>query len=168
VPPVSRRVLLTATPLALATLAACGTNTTDQANDAESPTTDEDQGPDLADELTLIAAYTGAIESFPQLRGTLNAIADQHRAHARQLGAGEEELAAIAATLPGSEKIKPAITELIELERAAAKMRASSAQRSTDTDNTRTLTFIAASEASHVPELIDVRSSTNANAGSTS
>lgn len=162
-PQVSRRVLLTATPLALATLAACGTDSTNQADDDESPTIDPGPDLNLVNELTLIAAYAGAIQTFPQLRGTLSAIADQHRAHARELGATEDELDAITATEPTAQRIKPAITELIDREREAAQQRAKSAQQSTDTENVRTLTFIAASEASHVPELIDVRSNVDPN-----
>ncbi len=167
-PSVSRRILLTATPLALATLAACGSDAANLSTDGPSPGADDGPGPDLADELALIAAYAGAIEAFPQLRGTLGAIEDQHRAHARALGASEEELAAISATSPVSEKIKPALTELIDREREAAQLRASSAQRSTEVDTTRTLTFIAASEASHVPELIDVRSNVGAESNESS
>jgi len=42
------------------------------------PTAPAEPDPNLVDEFTLIAAYTGAIAAFPELRGTLTTIADQH------------------------------------------------------------------------------------------
>ncbi|HEV8025577.1 MAG TPA: ferritin-like domain-containing protein [Candidatus Nanopelagicales bacterium] len=121
------------------------------------PTAPPEPDQNLLDELTLIGAYLGAIETFPNLRGTLTTIADQHRAHARELGASEADLTAIEPITPRANNIRPAVTELIKLERAAAQLRADSTAGLEDGEAVRVLTFIAASEASHVPELQDVR-----------
>ena len=114
----------------------------------------------LVDELSLIGAYLGVIEAFPELRGTLQSIADQHRAHARELGAGDDDLAAVAPITPAAVRAKPALTELVARERSAAALRAESALRGQDAGRVRALTYIAASESSHIPELRDIRGQT--------
>jgi hypothetical protein len=121
------------------------------------PTAPAEPEEDLLDELTLIGAYLGAIKAFPELRGTLSSIAEQHRAHARELGATQADLSDVTAIPPSTAKAAGALTELIKRERAAAGMRSDMAMTATDAASTRTLTFIAASEASHVPELQDAR-----------
>jgi len=121
------------------------------------PTAPEEPDANLVDEFALIAAYTGAIAAFPELRGTLTTISDQHRAHARELGATDTDLAGIEPIPPDAAKVRPAVTELIKRERAAARLRADSTVGDLDAATIRALTFIAASEASHIPELQDVR-----------
>ena len=123
------------------------------------PTAPAEPDPNLVDEFTLIAAYTGAIAAFPELRGTLTTIADQHRAHARELGASDADLAQIEPIPPEGARVRPTVTELIKRERAAARLRTESTIGDVDAQMVRSLTFIAASEASHVPELQDVRRS---------
>lgn len=155
----SRRSLLVATvvPIGAGLVAACGSDTPAPEPVEVRPSAPQAPEENLLDELTLIGAYLGVIEEFPELRGTFSTIADQHRAHARELGASEEQLAAVEPIIPNAVRRGPAITELISRERAAADMRAESAVRAASPDLVRTLTFIAASESSHIPELRDLR-----------
>ena len=122
------------------------------------PTPVPEPDPNLLDELNLIGAYLGVIEAFPELRGSLSAIADQHRAHATELGATDEQLTQVTAILPAAVAPRPAIGELIARERAAAELRVETALTSNEPTTVRALTFIAASESSHIPELRDLRS----------
>lgn len=155
----SRRRLLIAAgvPVGLGLLAGCGTQTPLPQAVEVKPSAPEAPDENLLDEFGLIGAYLGVIAEFPKLRGTLSAIAEQHRAHARELGATEEQLAAIEPIASDASRQGPAITRLISRERAAADMRADGAIRATTPDQVRALTFIAASETSHVPELRDLR-----------
>lgn len=156
--PTRRAVLLGA--IALPTLTVVGCSSEEPAPEAVTvePTSAPIPEENLQDELTLIGAYEGAVLAFPELRGTLAAIADQHRAHARELGADETTLAAIEPIPPSAKRPRPALTELIKRERAATALRAESANQESDGPRVRALTFIAASESSHIPELQDVRS----------
>jgi len=155
--PTRRAVLLGA--IATSATVVVGCSNSDQQPEAIEiePTAPPEPDPNVLDELALIGAYTGAINAFPELRGTLGVIADQHRGHARELGATEAELAAITPIPPSATNIRPAVTELIKRERSAANLRADSTAAAQDPEAVRALTFIAASEASHVPELQDVR-----------
>lgn len=144
-------------PVGVGVLAACGGGTPVPEAVEVRPSAPEAPEENLLDELSLIGAYLGAIAEFPELRGTLSAIADQHLAHARELGASQDQLAAVEAIVPDAVRRGPAITELISRERAAADMRADGAVRAQSPDQVRTLTFIAASESSHIPELRDLR-----------
>jgi hypothetical protein len=155
---VTRRSVLAASGL-LGALVVTGCGSEEASPDAVSIDPIEPEAPDenLVDELSLIGAYLGVIEAFPELRGSLQAIADQHRAHARELGAGDDDLAAITPITPAAVRVKPALAELVAREQSAAALRAESAQRGQDTERVRALTYIAASESSHVPELRDIR-----------
>lgn len=156
--PPTRRAVLVGGFAAGATLVVGCSSSSEQPEAIEvEPTAPPQPDPNLLDELALIGAYLGAVEAFPELRGTLATIADQHRAHARELGATETELAAITPIPPSAANVRPAVTELIKRERSAADMRAESAAGAENGESVRALTFIAASEASHVPELRDVR-----------
>ncbi len=156
--PPTRRVVLLGGFAAGATLIVGCSSSSEQPDAIEiEPTTPPPPDPNLLDELALIGAYVGAIEAFPELRGTLTTIADQHRAHARELGATEADLTAITPIPPSAANVRPAVTELIKRERSAADLRAESALAAETGESVRALTFIAASEASHVPELRDVR-----------
>lgn len=155
--PTRRAVLLGAIATSATLFAGCS-NSDDQPEAIEvEPTALPEPDPNVLDELALIGAYAGAINAFPELRGTLNTIADQHRAHARELGASEAELVSVTPIPPSATKIRPAVTELIKRERSAANLRADSTAAAQDPEAVRALTFIAASEASHIPELQDVR-----------
>jgi hypothetical protein len=160
--PLSRRTLVLSSSavlgaLSLGVLSACG----DQDSGPEAieiqPSAPEQPDENLLDELSLIGAYLGAIEAFPELRGTLTSIADQHSAHARELGATSEQIASVVPIAPAAARIKPVLAELIARERSAGALRAQAAQSSQESQQVRTLTFIAASESSHIPELRDVR-----------
>lgn len=157
----TRRALLASSipvgAIGIISLTSCGSEEpAPEAIDVQ-PTAPEQSDENLLDELSLIGAYLGAIEAFPELRGTLTAIADQHRAHASELGATPEQLETIAPIPPAAARIKAALGELIARERAAAELRAESANAGTEAPTVRVLTFIAASESSHIPELRDVR-----------
>lgn len=158
---VSRRALLVSTvplgAIGLLTVTSCGSDDPVPEAIEVQPTQPEQPDENLLDELSLIGAYLGAIESFPELRGTLTAIVDQHRAHASELGATPDQLETITPIPPAAARIKPALGELIARERSSAELRADSANASPDADIVRALTFIAASESSHIPELRDIR-----------
>lgn len=157
----SRRALLASSipvgALGLTALTSCGSEEPVPDAIEIQPTEPEQPDENLGDELSLIGAYLGAIEAFPELRGTLTAIADQHRAHASELGATPEQLQAVSPISPAAVRVRAALGELIARERAAAELRANAANTSTDPGNIRSLTYIAASESSHVPELRDIR-----------
>lgn len=140
-----------------ASLTACGSDEPAPEAIAIAPTAPEEPDENVLDEFALIGAYLGTIAAFAPLRGSLTAILEQHRAHARELGASDEDLAAIEPIPPQALDIKEALSKLIQRERNAANQRADSADAATDPERIRELTFIAASEASHVTELRDVR-----------
>lgn len=160
--PVSRRALVVSgipvAVLGIAALSSCGSDEPVPEAIEVQPSEPETPEENVLDELSLIGAYLGAIDAFPELRGSLTAIADQHRAHATALGATPEQLQGISPIAPASARIKPALAELIARERAAADLRADAANAGTDPDTVRSLTYIAASESSHIPELRDIRS----------
>ena len=161
----SRRTLLSAATAVIglagvASLGACGSDQPAPEAIEIKPSAPEPPDENLLDELALIGAYLGVIDAFPQVRGSLTTIADQHRAHALELGASPEQLGAVTAIVPAAVALRPAVAELIAREKTAAALRADTAQVATDVDTVRALTFIAASESSHIVELRDVRAGT--------
>ena len=162
--PLARRRLLQgaiAAPVLGATavaLAACGSDEPppEAVDVAPSPTVEKSEA--LLDELALNRAYEGTLAIYPELRGSLAGIADQHRAHARELGATEEDFTDLEPIPPKAADAREAITNLISRERRAAEQRAQTAEQSESAEQVRAFTFIAASESSHVPELRDIRS----------
>ncbi|MFM8894098.1 MAG: ferritin-like domain-containing protein [Actinomycetales bacterium] len=149
-----RRFLLLAAGAPVAFAAACS-----------SPTDPGGQGsPDdqvrsevAAAELALIAQYQSTIAAFPDLGASLMALAEQHRAHLAAMGD-----AFAGAEIPSGQQTTPiqqgssaqqAVAALAEVERAAAQQRRQSCLDAQDPGLARTLAFIAASEASHVPAL---------------
>ena len=158
-----RRVLLgaIAAPVLGATavaLAACGSDEPPpEAVDIDpSPTVEKSEA--LLDELALVGAYEGTLAIYPELRGSLACTTDQHRTHARELGATEADFTDLAPIPPKATNAREAITNLISRERRAAEQRAQTAEQSESAEQVRAFTFIAASESSHVPELRDIRS----------
>ena len=143
-------------------LAACGSDEPAPEAIEIEPSAPPEPDETLVEELALIGAYEGTIAVHSELRGTLTTIADQHRAHARELGATEEDLEAIEPIPPQAASAKDAVTNLMKRERNAAQQRAQAAEQSSEPERIRALTFIAASESSHVPELKDVRSGVSA------
>lgn len=111
-----------------------------------------------ADEAALIARYEAALASVPDdqpdLRTALSLIREQHRSHLDALGG------APAATVPASAPATTAglLADLITAERAASDERITACVDARDPELARLLSFIAASEASHVPALRDLRS----------
>lgn len=107
-----------------------------------------------AAEADLIARYDAVIatlaEGSDRVRSTLEAIRMQHAEHLSALGG-----APTGASVAGAEAVvgSPAIAALVDAERQAAKARIGSCVEASDPELARTLAFIAASEASHVPVL---------------
>lgn len=155
-PLLTRRQGLTAAVLLgpVALMAACGSDDT-----AEAPTAaPERPAPALdatvaADEAQLIAHYDAVLASLPEgdsaVRATLLLIRDQHAEHREALGGGSADEPVV---LPD----QPSISSLMAAEKSAAKSRIRSCVEATDPELARVLTFIAASEASHVPALKDL------------
>ena len=157
-----RRTLLSAATAAIgltavAGLAACGSDQPAPEAIEINPSAPEPPDENLLDELALIGAYLGVIDAFPEVRGSLTTIADQHRAHALELGASTQQLDGVTGIVPAAVALGPAVAELIAREKAGAQLRADAAVVATDSDLVRALTFIAASESSHIVELRDVR-----------
>lgn len=105
-----------------------------------------------AGEQALIAQYKATIAAFPQLATSLTPIMEQHQAHLTAIAiTAPSAVAATSAPTP-----RAALTALVDAERAGALARADSCRAATNADLARTLAFIAASEASHVPALREV------------
>lgn len=158
----SSAVAIPAFGIAATTLAACGNDEPAPEAIEIEPSAAPEPDETLLDELALIGAYEGTITVYDELRGSLSAIADQHRAHARELGATEAELAAVEPIPPNAGNAKQAIANLITRERNSGGQRSDAAASSDDPERIRALTFIAASESSHVPELKNIRTGVNA------
>ena len=98
-------------------------------------------------EVALIAAYDAALGSGPN--ALLSSIREQHLAHLTELGGSTAASPSASSTsLPA-----PSTTDLQERERVSARAVRSACSEALDPELIRTLTFIAASEASHVPAL---------------
>jgi hypothetical protein len=115
--------------------------------------------PAVADEQALIARYDATIVAFPALAAALTTIRDQHGEHLVALGVADSAPAATASDAPLSLPTDPraAIGVLIDAERSAMRQRIDACVAATDPETARTLTFIAASEGSHVPALKDLQ-----------
>ena len=149
--PLARRQVLQgaiAAPVLGATavaLAACGGDEPppEAIDVAPSPTVEKSEA--LLDELALIGAYEGTLAIYPELRGSLAGISEQHRAHARELGATKEDFTDLEPIPPKAANAREAITNLISRERRAAEQRAQTAEQSESAEQVRAFTFIAAS-----------------------
>lgn len=109
--------------------------------------------PSMANEADLIAQYESVIAAFPQLAQSLQPICEQHRAHLTALG-GSEPASASAGPATAARSVQAALTQLAEAEKAAAQQRLQDCIAATGEPVIRTLASIAASEASHVVELV--------------
>lgn len=130
------------------TLTSCGSD--QPAPIALDSGTDTQGDPEAASELQLIALYVATVAAFPELEAVASPIAEQHREHARALGASvdtPQESVSVADT------IAAAIDQLIAAEQQAARARQDACAMATEGDRVRLLALIAASEASHVTEL---------------
>jgi hypothetical protein len=101
-------------------------------------------------ELRLLALYAAVAQAFPDLGQALAPIADQHREHARELGQRTE---ASGASLQVPATRRQALRLLIDAEERATRERQDGCATESSPERVRVLTLIAASEASHVPEL---------------
>lgn len=162
------RILLTrrqglmaaATVAGAAVLAACSSDATPSGSSAAAASASAD--PAITDEIALLALYDRTIAALPDLARYLAPIRDQHAQHVTALG-GSPDLGSAGATA-GTASAAPgiaadptaAITTLIDAERSAAKQRIDASVDATAPERVRTLVFIAASEASHVPTLKDL------------
>lgn len=125
---------------------------------ASAPTADL-AGEVAAEESTLIATYDAVLAATglgDEASARLALIRDQHAQHLEALGG-------TAGPATSSESSSPlttdaAVANLIAAEREASRSRIRACVSADDAELARLLTFIAASEASHVPALRDLRS----------
>lgn len=154
--PVTRRqgLALLAVLAAPAWLGACG----GESPEATTVETTTPPAPDLADvvageELALIALYDAALASLPEAderrRALLTALRQQHVEHRDALAPDADVAGSDAAPLA------PGLRDLAAAERKATKARIRACVEADDPQLARTLAFIAASEASHVPALLE-------------
>jgi len=135
----------------LAALAACGSESEPAAALSEQASPEPALETSVAaEESVLIAHYDAVIAGLGEGREALvlalRELQGQHVAHRTSLGGGADS---DPSALPDS----PTLASLIKAERAATKARINACVDTTDPELARLLTFIAASEASHVPAL---------------
>jgi hypothetical protein len=110
-----------------------------------------------AEESALISAYDAVLAAATVLGdeavALLALIRDQHAQHRDALGGA----AAPPTASPAPLTIDAAVADLIAAEREAARSRIRACVAAGDGELARLLTFIGASEASHVPALRDLR-----------
>lgn len=154
-----RGLMLLAALAPVSALTACG-------EDEPSVTASVPVEPDTPDlnatvaeqEAALIALYDSVLDSLPESdarrREILGELRQQHVDHHQALVPGQE----LASTPPSPDgaPVAPGVRDLAAAERSAAKERIAACIDASDPDLARTLAFIAASEASHVPALSDL------------
>ena len=128
-----------------------------------SPTGPVDES--AAGERSLLTQYDQVIAALPELAAALAPLRAQHADHLAAL-TGEPATptattspsvtASANASSTGPVTAKSAVRTLIAAERAAARQRIEACVGATEPGLARTLAFIAASEASHIPALKDV------------
>lgn len=148
--PTSRRALLVGAGTVGAALlvSSCGTDSPAPValeTDPAAPTDTQGES-----ELRLIALYAAVMQAFPDLNLALSPIADQHREHARELGQPAD---ASVAGIQVPATVGQALRLLIEAEEQATRERQDGCATESSPEKVRLLALIAASEASHVPEL---------------
>lgn len=105
-------------------------------------------------EQALVARYDATIAAFPDLASPLQAIRDQHSQHAIAL---DPQSTTSPAKVEVPEGVNRAIAALVTAETRASRQRIDACVEADDPGLARLLTFIAASESSHVPALRDLR-----------
>lgn len=108
-----------------------------------------------AQEQELVVQYDAAIAAFPEIAAALQVIRDQHVEHATSLDATSSPSSAPPSEVP--ESVDEAILALVKAERRATRQRIDACVEAQEAGLARTLAFIAASEAAHVPALRDLR-----------
>jgi hypothetical protein len=110
-------------------------------------------------ESALIASYDAVLAAFPDLTtesaAILASIRDQHAQHRDALGGAPD--AEVAAAVTPAAGLDATLRGLIAAERDASRVCVRACVEAADADVARTLAFIGASEASHVPALRDLR-----------
>ena len=139
----TRRELLFAAALVAVTGAACTSQDAAMVPSAGASGSSLDDT--AASERSLIALYDATLAAYPDLRGELGYLREQHLSHLAALGLAAEPLP--AAPRPGSPSA--ARTALIRAERTAGRARRDAAVSASDAGQVRLLALIAASEASH-------------------
>jgi hypothetical protein len=145
-------------------LAACSGSADPAPASATATSPAPDQAAEVAaEESALIAAYDAVLAAQAGLdaeaTALLTAIRDQHAQHRDALGAPASSApASPAAAPPAASTAEAALAGLIAAEREASRSRVRACVAADDTELARLLTFIGASEASHVPALRDLRS----------
>lgn len=154
----TRRQGLTAAAVLLGAgvLAACSSGDGSTTTATAAPTAANPLAPTLTDEAALIALYDQSIAALPDLAKFLQPIRDQHAEHLSALGGSAEQQASATASSTLAADPTAAIATLIEAERSASKQRIDASLDATDAQTVRTLVYIAASEAAHVPALKDL------------
>lgn len=123
----------------------------------DAPTPDDIAGAEAA----LVARYDATLAALPdappEVRDLLSAIREQHAAHLVAVGGTPADPAESTAggTVPST--TQAALAALMSAEKRAARDRVRACTTAESPDLARTLAFIAASEASHVPALRQVR-----------
>jgi len=121
------------------------------------PSSATPQSESIANEQELVAKYNVAIAGLPTLADQLTLLRDQHVEHITALGGTPSTASAESGTVPGfpgpSAGQRSIIQALIDAERSATALRVEACVGVTDASLARTLTFIAASEGSHLPAL---------------
>jgi hypothetical protein len=140
-------------------LAACTGSTGPPPGSATASAPPPDLAADVAaEESALMATYDAVLSGVPGLdeaaAALLGLIRDQHAQHLEALGGSGAQPPASVATAPAT--AAAAVTSLIAAERAAARSRIRACVVAEDAELARLLTFIGASEASHVPALRDL------------
>jgi hypothetical protein len=150
-PVISRRVVLGGI-LAAAALAGCGSEAEELAPaDAANPAPVDQVA---LSEATLIALYSSVAVAHPALADSVARIADQHREHLTALGF--PQIPSVPAQQAAQNR-GAAIDQCIAAELRAADARQASCQNAEDPEMIRLLAIIAASEASHAPDLERMR-----------
>ena len=149
----TRRGLLVLPALAVAACSTGSTASSDHPSGAQPVATVAS----VANEADLIAQYDAVIAQFPPLAASLTPIRDQHRAHLTALGgdaAGSAPQASNSGPATEARSTQAALTQLAAAEKAAAQLRLQDCIAATGEPLIRILASIAASEASHVAELV--------------
>ena len=140
-------------------LAACsGDSAPDEPVPTPSPTSVADAT--VRSEQELVALYAAVAAAFPELSPLLTMIGDQHRAHAQAVAGSSAAPDGSGASptpiaVPGTRAA--AVDLLIASERRSQRERVDACVAATEPGLARTLAFIGASEASHIPALKEVR-----------
>ena len=107
-----------------------------------------------AQEQELVVLYDAVIGALPDLAPSLRPIREQHVRHASTLDASSRPS---PTPIDVPETLDRALVSLVAAERRAMRQRIDSCVEADVADLARTLAFIAASEASHVPALRALR-----------